>query len=277
MSSTNFFEILNLAINEDLTAGDITTGSLNIESKMGEAHLIAKQDLILSGRDCFHHTVEKIAPQSQLQWFFTDGEEVLDRQTVASIKGNLIPVLKAERIALNFLGRLSGVATYTHQFVKKVSHTDCKILDTRKTTPGFRFLEKKAVKDGGGANHRMSLSDQVLIKENHIHMAGSLEKAIECAIEAHPQFIEIEVKDLDEVQRACKYPIHRIMLDNMNNDELREALKHIPTSIKSEASGNMTLDRVQSVAEVGVDFISIGALTHSVPNADFSLLFQWET
>ncbi len=272
----NFKDILNLAIKEDLPSGDITTESLGITNKKGVAHLVAKQDLVLSGSECFDRTMQAIAEEAQLDWFFADGETVLDRQTVASIKGNLIPVLKAERIALNFLGRLSGIATYTHQFVEQVKHTHCKILDTRKTTPGFRELEKKAVKDGGGENHRMSLSDRILIKENHIHMAGSLEKAIECALEKKHSFIEIEVKDLDEVKRACKYNIQQLMLDNMSNEEMAEALKHIPESINSEASGNMSLDRVKGVAEVGLNYISIGALTHSVPNADFSLLFQWE-
>lgn len=272
----NFNQILNLAIQEDIPNGDVTTDSLGITDKKGIAHLIAKQDLVLSGKDCFHLTMEKIAPKADIKWYFHDGEEILNRQTVATISGNLIPVLKAERIALNFLGRLSGIATFTRDFVNEVKHTHCQILDTRKTLPGFRKLEKKAVADGGGTNHRMNLSDKVLIKENHIYMAGSLEKAIECAIKKNTGFIEIEVKDLDEVKRACKFDIQRLMLDNMSNEEMAEAIKIIPNNIKSEASGNMTLDRVKAVAEVGVDYISIGALTHSPPNADYSLLFQWE-
>ncbi len=272
----NFYQILNLAIQEDIPDGDVTTDSLNITSKNGIAHLIAKQDLVLSGKDCFQMTMEKIAPQAELKWFFQDGDEILNKQTVATISGNLIPVLKAERIALNFLGRLSGIATFTREFVNEIKHTNCKILDTRKTLPGFRKLEKKAVADGGGTNHRMSLSDKILIKENHIYMAGSLEKSIECAIEKNTGFIEIEVKDLDEVKRACQFDIQRLMLDNMSNEDMAAAVKIIPDNIQSEASGNMTIDRVKAVAEVGVDFISIGALTHSPPNADYSLLFQWE-
>ena len=272
----NFYELLSLAIQEDIPSGDITTDALNITNKNGIAHLVAKQDLVLSGKDCFQLTMNKIAPKADINWFFSDGDEVLDRQTVASISGNLIPVLKAERIALNFLGRLSGIATYTRRFVQEVNHTKCKILDTRKTLPGYRQLEKKAVTNGGGTNHRLNLSDKILIKENHIHMAGTLEAAIERALKKNTGFIEVEVKNLDEVKRASKYDIQRLMLDNMNNQEITEALAVISSKIESEASGNMTLKRVRSVAELGVDYISIGALTHSSSNADFSLLFQWE-
>ncbi len=272
----NFYPLLNLAIQEDIPEGDLTTSCLNMTEKKGVAHLIAKEDLVLSGKDCFQLTMEKIAPECKIDWFFKDSDYILNRQTVATLSGNLIPVLKAERIALNFLGRLSGIASFTHCFVNEVKHTSCQILDTRKTTPGYRQLEKKAVSDGGGKNHRMSLSDKILIKENHIVMAGSIELALKKCIEKNTGFIQVEVKNLDEVKAACQFDIQQIMLDNMSNKDMAIALEIIPQTIKTEASGNMTLQRVKEVAELGLDYISIGALTHSTPCADFSLLFNWE-
>jgi nicotinate-nucleotide pyrophosphorylase (carboxylating) len=177
---------------------------------------------------------------------------------------------------LNFIGHLSGIATLTRCFVEKVKHTHCKIIDTRKTLPAYRDLEKKAVVNGGGQNHRMGLSDAILIKENHITVAGGLSKAVERVRQHSKEKIEVECATLDDVKEAVRMKVERILLDNMSNDLIAQSLKLMPDEMLSEASGNMKLDRVQSVAELGVDYISVGAITHSAPTADVSLLFDWQ-
>ena len=268
--------IVSHAVKEDMPAGDITTDSLDRPEYRGLAELKAKEDMVLSGQEAFVEVFKQMSPNSELTWHFNDGDLVLKGQIICSIQGNLIQVLKAERVALNFLGYLSGIATLTRCFVNEVKHTKTKILDTRKTIPMYRDLSKNAVKHGGGENHRMNLSDKVLIKENHIVIAGSLERALERIKMNHDGPIEIETKNVDEVKRAVELSPARIMLDNMDNETTKEALKFIPSSIESEASGNMTIERVKSVAELGVDFISVGALTHSAPTADVSLLFHWK-
>ena len=272
----NLIELIDAAIKEDIPFGDITTGSLPIKSKMGEAHLIAKEDILLSGVEAFEQTVQKIAPETKIKWNFKDSDLVLRKQVIAVLEGNLLQILKAERIALNFLGHLSGIATLTGCFVKKVENTETKILDTRKTLPGYRELEKKAVRDGGGHNHRMNLSDAILIKENHIQVAGGLRSAIEKIRTQTKDDIEIEVKNMDEAKEAIELQVQRIMLDNMSNEDMAQVVEMTPSSIETEASGNMTIDRVQAVAELGVNYISVGALTHSAPCADVSMIFLWE-
>lgn len=268
-------ERLKLAFEEDLPAGDLTTDSIFSQNKIGRARLVAKEDLVLSHRTLFEQAVRHLCPEATFKWEFADGDFILERQTVCVIEGDLVKILKAERVALNFLGHLCGIATLTRCFVNQVKHTNCKILDTRKTLPLYRALEKAAVRHGGGDNHRMGLSDAVLIKENHIRAAGSIPEAI-ARIRAKTQApIEIEVTNTDEIRTAVKLKVNRLLLDNMSNEEMTEALKIIPAMIKTEASGNMQLDRVKSVAELGVDYISVGALTHSAPNADLSLLFEW--
>ncbi|MEO0337491.1 MAG: carboxylating nicotinate-nucleotide diphosphorylase, partial [Pseudomonadota bacterium] len=203
-----------------------------------------------------------------------DSDIVLQGQTAATIRASNLNMLKAERVALNFLGHLSGIATLTRFFVKATEGTNCKILDTRKTTPLFRSLEKKAVRDGGGHNHRLSLSDQIMLKENHIELAGGLEKAVDLVKNQRPGFVEVECKDLDEVKRCVALEVDRIMLDNMDDQTIQKAIELIPNHIESEASGNMSIERVEQVAKLGVNFISVGALTHSAPIADFSLLTE---
>lgn len=254
--------------------GDITTDSLFTEPKEGHARLIAKEDLVLSQRELFEECVRFIEPRAEFRWEFENGEFILDRQTLCLIKGDLTKILKAERVALNFLGRMCGIATLTRCFVKQVEHTSTKILDTRKTTPLYRALEKGAVVDGGGTNHRMNLSDSVLIKENHIRAAGGMQAAIR-KFDARKIFVEVECTTLDEVKTAVELKVSRILLDNMDNQTMAQALKMIRRPLETEASGNMTLDRVASVAELGVNFISVGALTHSAGTADLSLLFEW--
>lgn len=268
-------DLILAAIQEDMPKGDVTTESLALSPRIGKAKLIAKEDLVLSGAGAFEQTMQILEPNCKVKWNFEEGDLILEKQIICTISGDLLQILKAERTALNFLGRLSGIATMTRLFVDRVKHTPTAILDTRKTTPGYRELEKKAVRDGGGQNHRMGLSDAILVKDNHITVMGGISAAVE-RIRNHSQFpIEVEASSLAQVEEAVRCKIHRILLDNMNNELMATALDLIPNEIKVEASGNMNLDRVKSVAEVGVDFISVGALTHSAPTADVSLLFDW--
>lgn len=268
-------ELIALAYAEDMPQGDLTTDNLGLKERPGRAKLIAKEDLVLAGRHLFQDCVHYIDKDAELQWQFKDGDLILNQQAVCWIKGDLLKLLKAERVALNFLGRLSGIATLTRCFVQETRGTKCKILDTRKTTPLLRALEKQAVVAGGGTNHRMGLSDAVLIKENHIRAAGSIAKAIEAVRKAAGAPIEVEVRTLEEVDMAVSERANRILLDNMSSEEMRQARARIPSFIQVEASGNMTVARIREVAELGVDFISVGALTHSAPTADLSLMFEW--
>lgn len=269
-------DLIQAALREDMPKGDLTTDSLALIPRFGQAKLIAKEDLVLSGTLPFEQTMLALDPGARVQWHFKEGDLILNRQTICHITGDLIQILKAERVALNFIGHLSGIATLTRRFVDQVKHTDTRILDTRKTLPAFRELEKKAVVHGGGTNHRYGLSDAILIKENHITVAGGLAKAVE-RIRAHTkERIEVECSSLEDVHEAVRMKVERVLLDNMSNEMLSKALGILPDDILSEASGNMSLDRVRSVAELGVDFISVGAITHSAPAADISLLFDWQ-
>lgn len=262
---------------EDMPTGDVTTDSLALSPRPGKAKLIAKQDLILSGAAAFEQSMEFLEPNVKIKWHFEDGDKVLNRQIICSIHGDLIQVLKAERVAINFLMRLSGIATLTGQFVEKAKGTNTLILDTRKTTPGFRDLEKKAVVHGGGQNHRLNLSSAILIKDNHISVMGGIRPAVE-RVREHSQFpIEVECKTLEEVQESVELKVSRLLLDNMNDSLLAQVLEVIPDDVQTEASGNMNLERISKVAALGVDFISVGALTHSAPSADVSLLFDWNS
>lgn len=268
-------ELIKAALKEDMPAGDITTESLAVRPREGEAVLKAKSDIVLSGSPVFEQAIQILEPNARLKWLFEEGDIIYQGQNICSIEGNLIQILKAERVALNFLGKLSGIATYTRKFVKAVEGTRTRILDTRKTTPLYRDLEKKAVTHGGGLNHRFNLSDAILIKDNHISLAGGITNAVERIRNNCELKIEVEASNLEQVHECVNLKVDRILLDNMSNALLTEVLKYIPSTIKTEASGNMTLERVRSVAELNVDFISVGALTHSAPNADISLLFDW--
>jgi len=274
-SSVSTFDLIKAALKEDMPDGDITTDSLGVKPQYSEAILKAKADIVLSGSALFEQSITFLEPNAKIKWLFNDGDLVYKGQNICVIEGDLLQILKAERVALNFLGRLSGIATLTRQFVKAVEGTKTKILDTRKTTPLFRDLEKKAVAHGGGTNHRFNLSDAIMIKDNHITLMGGITAAVE-RIRRHCDLaVEVEAADLDQVQECVALNVQRILLDNMNNDLLKQSVQLIPPHIQTEASGNMTLDRVRSVAEIGVDFISVGALTHSAPVADVSLTFDW--
>lgn len=268
-------DLIEIAFREDIPSGDITTDSLDLGVIRGRARLIAKEDIVLSGRTPFEECVRYQDPFAELAWLFEDGQIILKNQNICTVTGDLARLLKAERVALNFLGHLSGIATLTRCFVQKVAHTKTKILDTRKTLPGYRELQKLAVVHGGGFNHRMNLSAAVMIKDNHIAAAGSITDAAEKARSKGHKFIEIETRTLEEVQEALTVNPSQIMLDNMTNETMKKALSMIPKEIKTEASGNMSLERVASVAELGVTYISVGALTHSAPNADVSLKIDW--
>ncbi|MCC7403541.1 MAG: carboxylating nicotinate-nucleotide diphosphorylase [Bdellovibrionales bacterium] len=268
-------EMVKSALREDLPDGDITTDSLGMPEKFGRALLKAKEDLVLSGRDFFTETFAAVDPKLQVKWHFANGDLILSGQTVATITGNLINALKAERVGLNFLGHFSGIATYTRCFVDQVKATRCRILDTRKTLPLYREWEKQAVRDGQGHNHRMNLSDAILIKENHIRIAGGIKAAVVLIRAQTTKPIEVECSTLEEIHEAVNLRVDRILLDNMNNDLIAAAMRIIPATVKVEASGNMSIERVAGVAQLGVHDISVGALTHSAPCADFSLLFDW--
>lgn len=268
------FDLITAALQEDLPEGDLTTDSLSLAERMGRARLVAKQDLFLSGTSAFEQTVLMLEPQAKIKWHFQEGDSVLKGQIVCTIQGNLIQILKAERTALNFIMHFSGIATLTNQFVVAAGfHT--KILDTRKTLPGYRQLEKRAVLHGGGTNHRMDLSSAIMIKDNHIAVAGGIENAVNQVRARSQAPIEVEASNLEDVKVCVRLRVSRILLDNMNNEMLEQALVLIPKEIETEASGNMSLERIPSVAKLGVTFISVGALTHSAPAADFSLQFLW--
>ncbi len=269
---TNFIEE---AFAEDLPRGDLTTDNLGLGEIRGNAKLLAKEDFVLAGVDLFNACVRHMEPSAEISWQFKEGDLVLQKQTAAFLRGNLPQILKAERVALNFLGRMCGIATLTRCFVQEVKGTKCKILDTRKTTPLLRAFEKHAVRCGGGENHRMNLSSAILIKENHIRAAGGMTQAIRAIRKNVAQVIEIECSTIEEVQTAVNERVDRILLDNMTNEQIRAARAIIPAVIQVEASGNMTVGRVKEVAALDVDFISVGALTHSAPCADISMLFEW--
>ncbi|MES2856621.1 MAG: carboxylating nicotinate-nucleotide diphosphorylase [Bdellovibrionota bacterium] len=269
-------DLIQAALREDMPRGDLTTDSLALTPRFGQARLIAKEDLVLSGTLAFEQTMLSLEPNARVQWHFKEGDALLKKQVVCHITGDLIQILKAERVALNFVGHLSGIASLTRRFVQEVEHTATRILDTRKTLPGYRELEKRAVVHGGGVNHRQSLSEAILIKDNHIHVAGGLSKAVQRIRQHSREKLEVECGTLDDVKEAVEMGVERILLDNMDNETIRSSLALIPDQILVEASGNMTVDRVKSVAELGVDFISVGAITHSAPTADISLLFDWQ-
>ncbi|MES3038880.1 MAG: carboxylating nicotinate-nucleotide diphosphorylase [Bdellovibrionota bacterium] len=268
-------QLITDAIKEDLPSGDITTDSLALKPRYGFARLKAKEKIVLSGALPFEQTVNAMEPSAKVQWHFEEGDQILAGQNICTIEGDLIQILKAERVALNFLGHLSGIATHTRRFVDQMNGLQTQILDTRKTTPGLRDLEKKAVSHGGGTNHRMNLSTAILIKDNHIAVMGGLKAAVQ-RVRSHTKLpVEVEARTVEEVKQAVEVKAERILLDNMDNEMLKAVLPLIPTTVQTEASGNMTIERVRSVAELGVTYISVGALTHSAPVADVSLIFDW--
>ena len=260
------------ALDEDIGPGDATTNSVIPAEATMSGQIIAKQAGIVAGLDVAQLALQLLDKSVVFRALVSEGEQVTNRQVLAKLAGSARALLTGERTALNFLGRMSGIATLTRQFVDAVAGTSAVILDTRKTAPGLRAVDKLAVKRGGGQNHRIGLYDMILIKDNHIDFAGSLGEAVRRARAAASSLeIEVEARTLEDVQAALGLGVQRILLDNMTPDMMGQAVTMNGGRAKLEASGNVTLNNIRAVAESGVDFISIGALTHSVPNFDVSL------
>ncbi len=260
-------------LKEDITSEDVSTNAVMPEDKQGKADLICKQDGIICGLQVFKRTFELLDPTSHFETEVKDGDFVKKGQVIGVIYGDIKAILSGERTALNYLQRMSGIATMTREYVDELKGYKTILLDTRKTTPNMRPFEKEAVKVGGGTNHRYNLSDGVLLKDNHIGAAGSITKAITMA-KAYAPFvrkIEIETETLEQVKEALDAGADIIMLDNMDNETMAKAVAMVDGKAQTECSGNVTKERLKEIAEIGVDFVSVGALTHSAPIMDVSL------
>lgn len=266
----NIPEVIQYALAEDINSGDITA-QLIAENSLASAQVITREDAILCGTAWFEETFKQLDKNIAIKWFVDDGEEVAVNQTLCELKGNARALLTGERTALNFLQLLSATATQTHRYVQQIKHTQAFVLDTRKTIPHLRSAQKYAVTCGGGSNHRMGLHDAFLIKENHIMAAGSIQQAIAKAKQTANVLVQIEVEDIEEVQQALEAGAERLLLDNFDLDMLREAVQLVDGRIKLEASGGINLNTVQAVAETGVDYISVGAITKDVKAIDLSM------
>jgi nicotinate-nucleotide pyrophosphorylase (carboxylating) len=269
--------LIDLALAEDLGAkGDVTTAATVGRGAMGEAQFIAKKSGVAAGLPIAQRVMKKADPALKCRFSIPEGGRLETGSAFGDVKGPIRGILSVERTVLNFLQRLSGIATLTSEFVQRVRGTGTSILDTRKTTPGMRILEKYAVRIGGGVNHRFGLYDMVLIKNNHVDAAGGIGPAVKRCMafvkRKNPDLkIEVETRTLKEVREALEHPVHRIMLDNMDVPSIRQAVRMAGGRVELEASGNVNLENVRSIAETGVQFISIGALTHSPPALDMSL------
>jgi nicotinate-nucleotide pyrophosphorylase (carboxylating) len=269
-------DIIDRALHEDMPEGDITSESVIPEDARSSSVIWAKQPGILAGIDVAERVFKKIDMQTQMKIYIADGTPLQSGDKIAELQGRSISLLKGERTALNFLQRMSGIASLTRKYVDAVHGTGVKILDTRKTTPGIRILEKYAVKTGGGTNHRMSLSDMVMLKDNHIKQVGSISKAVEEARKRIPPQIKIEVEttSLEEVKLAFKSGADIIMLDNMTPEEVSRAADWIKGRVPLEVSGMISLSNIRKYADTGVDMISVGSLTHSYFSLDISMDFK---
>lgn len=265
-------DLLKQAINEDALYGDITTSSIVKMGSKCSVELIAKEDGIIAGLDVFKRVFELLS-DVEIMLFVKDGEYVKPSQVIGKLSGSTHNILVGERLALNLIQRMSGIATTTHKMVELIKGTNAKLLDTRKTTPNLRLLEKYAVTVGGGCNHRFNLSDGVLIKDNHISAAGGIKNAIKMVRKqvSFVRKIEVETEDLSQVREALEAGADIIMLDNMSLEQMREAVKLIGGKALTEASGNVNSHNIRSIAETGVDYISMGMLTHSVSSLDISM------
>ncbi len=261
------------ALSEDITSEDITTNSVMPDYQAGEVDLICKEDGIIAGLDVFKRVFTLLDENTEVTFNCKDGDEVKNGEKLGVVKGDIRVLLSGERTALNYLQRMSGIATYTKKIAKLLEGTATKLLDTRKTTPNMRVFEKYAVKVGGGYNHRYNLSDGILLKDNHIGAAGSVKEAIRMAKEYAPfvRKIEIEVENLDMLKEALEAGADIIMLDNMSVEDMKEAVRLTKGKAETECSGNVTKENVARLVDIGVDYISSGALTHSSPILDLSL------
>jgi nicotinate-nucleotide pyrophosphorylase (carboxylating) len=272
--------LIRMALAEDVASGDRTTRWTVPDAARGRARIVAKAPLVVAGMRACRQVFTMVDPELSVTVEVGDGESAAPGDVVLRVEGALASILTAERTALNVLQRLSGVATLTRAFADAVQGTGTRVVDTRKTTPGWRLLEKEAVRAGGGHNHRMGLWDMVLIKENHVAAAGGIEAAVRAVRERNQEglAVEVEVNDLDEFDEALGLGVDRILLDNMSLDDMREAVRRVGNCGEPrpelEASGNVTLDRIGEIAATGVDLVSVGALTHSAPAVDLSLLVE---
>jgi len=264
--------ILN-ALKEDITSEDVTTNAVMPVACQGKADLICKEDGIICGLSVFERTFQLLDSESVFTTSFKDGDAVKKGDLIGIIQGDIRVLLSGERVALNYLQRMSGIATFTKSLAQELEGTNTTLLDTRKTTPNMRPFEKYAVKVGGGCNHRYNLSDGVLIKDNHIGAAGSIAKAVAMAKEYAPfvRKIEVETESLEMVQEALDAGADIIMLDNMDNETMTKAVEMVAGKAETECSGNVTKERLKEIAAIGVDYVSCGALTHSAPIMDISL------
>lgn len=261
------------ALKEDISSEDVTTNSVMKEAVPGEVDLICKEDGIIAGLEIFSRVFTLLDADTKVELFCKDGDEVGKGQKMGKVTGDIRVLLSGERVALNYLQRMSGIATYTRQVAKLLEGSKVTLLDTRKTTPNCRVFEKYAVRVGGGCNHRYNLSDGVLLKDNHIGAAGSITKAITMAKEYAPfvRKIEIEVETLEQVKEAVEAGADIIMLDNMTPEVMKQAVELIDGRAQTECSGNITKENIARIREIGVDFVSSGALTHSAPILDISM------
>lgn len=269
----NADELIKMALREDISSEDVTTNSVMPEACLGEVELICKQDGVVCGMDVYERVFKILDENTEVEKYVKDGEEIKKGQLMGKVKGDIRVLLSGERVALNFLQRMSGIATYTNQVAGLLRGSKTVLLDTRKTTPNMRIFEKYAVKCGGGQNHRYNLSDGILLKDNHIGAAGSITKAIEM-VKAYAPFvrkIEIETETLEQVKEAVEAGADIIMLDNMDVATMKEAVKIIDGRAKTECSGNVTKENISNIIESGVDYVSSGALTHSAPILDISM------
>ena len=261
------------ALKEDISSEDVSTNAVMKEAVRGEVDLICKEDGIVAGLDVFRRVFQLLDSGTQAGFYCKDGDEVKKGQLMGRVSGDIRVLLSGERVALNFLQRMSGIATYTHSVASLLDGTGIRLLDTRKTTPNMRIFEKYAVRVGGGYNHRYNLSDGVLLKDNHIGAAGGVAQAVRMAKEYAPfvRKIEVEVENLDMVREAVEAGADIIMLDNMSPEDMREAVRIIDGRAETECSGNVTRENIAGLSEIGVDYISSGALTHSAPILDISM------
>lgn len=265
--------LILMALEEDITSEDVSTNSVMPKYTLGEVDLICKEDGVLCGTQVFERVFTLLDEETKVELYANDGDDIKKGQLIAKVRGDIRVLLSGERTALNYLQRMSGVATYTRQVANLLNGTKTKLLDTRKTTPNNRIFEKYSVKVGGGNNHRYNLSDGVMLKDNHIGAAGGVKEAVAMA-KAYAPFvrkIEVEVENLDMVKDAVEAGAHIIMLDNMTHSQIKEALEFINGRAEVEVSGNVTRENIEKLTDLGIDYISSGALTHSSPILDLSL------
>lgn len=269
----NVDELIMMALKEDISSEDVTTNAIMKEEQLGMAELICKQDGVICGLPVFKRVFELLDERTEVIFNCAEGSRVKKGELVGVVKGDIRVLLSGERTALNYLQRMSGIATFTAELMSELTGYKTKLLDTRKTTPNNRIFEKYAVKVGGATNHRYNLSDGVLIKDNHIGAAGSITKAVEMARDYAPfvRKIEVEVETLEQLNEALEAGADIIMLDNMDNATMTEAVKRVAGRAETECSGNVTKERLKEIAEIGVDYVSSGALTYGAPIMDLSL------